>query len=168
VTGCYFTHLSLPHVVCHLALQASQGALLQCQLGNLYTASLYSGLASLLSLQGQQLVGKRVLCFSFGSGVVASMFTLTGRDTLSSKNNSNSSVVRSSPRQQQYGWHGAPCSLQHMADQVSPTELTYWFSYNNPCNCSHFSEPGMKDRRCVMFVCAHPREGVLCISCDAS
>jgi hypothetical protein len=62
-----------------LTLQASQGASLQQQLGNLYTASLYSGLASLLAAEGARLAGQRILCFSFGSGVVASMFTLTCR-----------------------------------------------------------------------------------------
>jgi 3-hydroxy-3-methylglutaryl CoA synthase len=92
--------------------QASQGAALQCQLGNLYTASLYSGLASLLAQQGQQLAGKRVLCFSFGSGAVASMFTLTGRDC------SSSSTAGDQQQHQQYSWSNAPCSLQAMADLV--------------------------------------------------
>lgn len=115
-------------LLCFVA-QASQGAVLQCQLGNLYTASLYSGLASLLSEQGQHLVGKRMLCFSFGSGVVASMFTLTGRDT-TSNNSSNIAGACLQPQQQpqqpqqqsqQQGhgvWRSAPCSLQHMLDQV--------------------------------------------------
>lgn len=55
-------------------------------------------------------MGKRVLCFSFGSGAVASMFTLTGRDC------SGSSTA--GDHQQQYSWSNAPCSLQSMADQV--------------------------------------------------
>jgi hypothetical protein len=132
---------SLCNMHLYSALQASQGAMLQCQLGNLYTASLYSGLASLLSLQGQHLAGKRVLCFSFGSGVVASMFTLTGRDVLSS-DDSNGWVVRSASRQGHVGWHGALCSLQHMADQVSLAELAYGVSCDYACNCFQYSEPG--------------------------
>lgn len=73
---------------CNLTLQASQGASLQQQLGNLYTASLYSGLASLLAAEGARLAGQRILCFSFGSGVVASMFTLTCRGPCSANSNS--------------------------------------------------------------------------------
>ncbi|ELU36914.1 GCC2 and GCC3 domain-containing protein [Rhizoctonia solani AG-1 IA] len=45
--------------------------------GNLYTGSLYTGLASLLSnLPSNQMVGKRVLMFGFGGGCAASIFTI--------------------------------------------------------------------------------------------
>jgi hydroxymethylglutaryl-CoA synthase len=47
------------------------------RLGNMYTASLYGCLASLLSnVEPAQLKGKRVSLFGFGSGCAASFFTL--------------------------------------------------------------------------------------------
>ena len=47
------------------------------RLGNMYTASLYGCLASLLStVEPKTLLGKRVSLFSFGSGCAASFFTL--------------------------------------------------------------------------------------------
>jgi len=47
------------------------------RLGNMYTASLYGCLASLLStVDSQALLGKRVSLFAFGSGCAASFFTL--------------------------------------------------------------------------------------------
>jgi len=47
------------------------------RLGNMYTASLYGCLASLLStVDSQTLLGKRVSLFAFGSGCAASFFTL--------------------------------------------------------------------------------------------
>ncbi|KAG9087076.1 hypothetical protein FS749_003190 [Ceratobasidium sp. UAMH 11750] len=45
--------------------------------GNLYTGSLYGGLASLLScVPPEKLVGKRVLMFAFGGGAAASMYAI--------------------------------------------------------------------------------------------
>ncbi|KMQ48645.1 Hydroxymethylglutaryl-coenzyme A synthase, N-terminal [Trichophyton rubrum] len=45
--------------------------------GNSYTASVYFGLVSLLSsVQGKELLGKRVGFFSYGSGLASSMYTL--------------------------------------------------------------------------------------------
>jgi hydroxymethylglutaryl-CoA synthase len=45
--------------------------------GNMYTASLYGGLSSLLStVEPQQLQGKRISMFAFGSGCASSFFTL--------------------------------------------------------------------------------------------
>lgn len=46
------------------------------EIGNCYTASLYSSLAGLISEKGRNIVGKRLLMFSFGSGFAASMFSL--------------------------------------------------------------------------------------------
>ncbi|KAF8159423.1 hydroxymethylglutaryl-coenzyme A synthase C terminal-domain-containing protein [Crassisporium funariophilum] len=47
------------------------------RLGNMYTASLYGCLASLLStVEPEALLGKRVSLFSFGSGCASSFFTL--------------------------------------------------------------------------------------------
>lgn len=57
----------------------SDGCWLQRRLGNLYTASLWAGLASLVYFQGGALAGRRVLLYSFGSGVMASLFALRGR-----------------------------------------------------------------------------------------
>lgn len=46
------------------------------QVGNMYTASVYAGLASLLAKKGPLLEGQRVLVFSYGSGLISSMFSL--------------------------------------------------------------------------------------------
>jgi hydroxymethylglutaryl-CoA synthase len=47
------------------------------QCGNMYCGSLYSGLCSLLSLvQSDQLEGKRIGMFSYGSGLASTMFSL--------------------------------------------------------------------------------------------
>ncbi|CAO2827206.1 unnamed protein product [Amaranthus hypochondriacus] len=46
------------------------------QIGNTYTASLYSAFASLIHNKHSELVGKRVLMFSYGSGLTATMFSL--------------------------------------------------------------------------------------------
>ena len=53
------------------------------ELGNLYTGSLYSGLVGLLSFQTEQLtVGKRVLLFSYGSGLTATLFSFTVKGSI--------------------------------------------------------------------------------------
>ncbi|KOM54928.1 hypothetical protein LR48_Vigan10g082000 [Vigna angularis] len=46
------------------------------QVGNMYTASLYAAFASLLHNKNTSLVGKRVVLFSYGSGLTATMFSL--------------------------------------------------------------------------------------------
>ena len=47
------------------------------RVGNMYTASLYGGLASLLSnVESASLQGKRILMYSFGSGSAASFFAI--------------------------------------------------------------------------------------------
>lgn len=46
-------------------------------IGNSYTAALYIGLASLLELSEQDLTGKHIGCFSYGSGCVAEFFAGT-------------------------------------------------------------------------------------------
>ncbi|XP_031284154.1 hydroxymethylglutaryl-CoA synthase [Pistacia vera] len=46
------------------------------QIGNTYTASLYSALASLIHNKHTELAGKRVVLFSYGSGLTATMFSL--------------------------------------------------------------------------------------------
>ena len=56
--------------------KVSPATLLPQHIGNMYTASLYAGLASLLYTQADALVGKRILCFSYGSGLASSIFSL--------------------------------------------------------------------------------------------
>lgn len=52
--------------------------------GNMYTASVYSSLASLLTYaDADALVGKRVSLFSYGSGLASSFFSLTIKDDIS-------------------------------------------------------------------------------------
>ncbi|KAL1357480.1 hypothetical protein HN51_009381 [Arachis hypogaea] len=45
------------------------------EVGNMYTASLYAAFASLLHNENSSLVGKRVVMFSYGSGLTATMFS---------------------------------------------------------------------------------------------
>ncbi|XP_059599377.1 hydroxymethylglutaryl-CoA synthase, partial [Vitis vinifera] len=49
--------------------------LLPKQVGNMYTASLYAAFASLLHNKNDSLAGKRVIMFSYGSGLTATMFS---------------------------------------------------------------------------------------------
>jgi len=52
--------------------------LLAKELGNIYCGSVYSCLISLLSMKSdQELIGKRILVFSYGSGLASSMFSIT-------------------------------------------------------------------------------------------
>ena len=44
------------------------------QLGNIYTGSLYNGLMTLIGDKSLDLVGKKIMMFSYGSGCAASMF----------------------------------------------------------------------------------------------
>ena len=46
------------------------------RLGNVYTASLYACLASLIDSEGSKLVNKRIGMFSYGSGLASSFFVL--------------------------------------------------------------------------------------------
>lgn len=46
------------------------------QVGNMYTASLYAAFASLIHNKSRELGGKRVVLFSYGSGLTATMFSL--------------------------------------------------------------------------------------------
>ncbi|KDN45876.1 hydroxy methylglutaryl-CoA synthase [Tilletiaria anomala UBC 951] len=59
-------------------LEPSMDTVRRC--GNMYTASLYGGLLSLLNnIPSAQLQGKRILLYSFGSGSAASFFSLAVR-----------------------------------------------------------------------------------------
>ena len=44
--------------------------------GNMYTASLYASLLSLIHTRGDRLAGKRVMMFSYGSGLAATLFSI--------------------------------------------------------------------------------------------
>ncbi|XP_014503130.1 hydroxymethylglutaryl-CoA synthase [Vigna radiata var. radiata] len=59
------------------------------QVGNMYTASLYAAFASLLHNKNASLVGKRVVLFSYGSGLTATMFSLRLREAQHPFNLSN-------------------------------------------------------------------------------
>jgi len=52
------------------------GILLPSELGNSYCASVYTGLLSLIDSKGDELVGKRVCIFSYGSGMAATLFSV--------------------------------------------------------------------------------------------
>ncbi|TYZ58071.1 hypothetical protein PybrP1_010723 [[Pythium] brassicae (nom. inval.)] len=54
------------------------------QLGNCYTGSVYVNLASLVDAKADELDGARVLLFSYGSGSIASMYTVRGREPTAS------------------------------------------------------------------------------------
>jgi len=46
------------------------------EVGNCYTASIFMGLMSLIVDQGQSLIGKEIQMFSYGSGTMASLYSL--------------------------------------------------------------------------------------------
>nr|AEC13715.1 hydroxymethylglutaryl-CoA synthase [Catharanthus roseus] len=50
------------------------------QVGNMYTASLYAAFASLIHNKHSTLAGQRVILFSYGSGLTATMFSLRLRE----------------------------------------------------------------------------------------
>jgi hydroxymethylglutaryl-CoA synthase len=52
------------------------------QLGNIYCGSLYAGLLSVISEVGDGLIGKRVLMFSYGSGLASSFFSFSFRASI--------------------------------------------------------------------------------------
>eukprot|EP00478_Filoreta_tenera_P002789 GABV01002902.1.p1 GENE.GABV01002902.1~~GABV01002902.1.p1 ORF type:complete len:192 (+),score=47.14 GABV01002902.1:29-577(+) len=61
--------------------QVAPGTLLPKTVGNMYTAALYGGLASLVSTQAENLANRRILMFSYGSGLASSMFSLRVANT---------------------------------------------------------------------------------------
>lgn len=67
--------------------------LLPKQVGNMYTASLYAAFASLLHNKHSELAGKRVVLFSYGSGLTATMFSLKLSDGQNSFSLSNIAAV---------------------------------------------------------------------------
>lgn len=53
------------------------------EIGNTYTASVYLNFANVVSLYGEDLVGKNLVLFSYGSGALASMFHIIPRTATS-------------------------------------------------------------------------------------
>jgi hypothetical protein len=148
--------------------QAAPAAALQRQLGNLYTASLYSGLAGLLSdaqRGGAALAGKRVLCFSFGSGVVASMFVLRGREAGcvggagehaaqaggSSSDQQHCGCSQGQQQQDGFVWRQQPCSLEAMAQQLRLLER---LDSRLRCSVADF-DAAMASLRCAYNAAPH-------------
>jgi len=64
------------------------------QVGNTYTASVYMNLVCLIAQKAQELVGKRMLVYSFGSGALATMFQITGRQPSSSVNSGRFTLAK--------------------------------------------------------------------------
>lgn len=58
----------------HAMVQPSELITKQC--GNSYCGSLYAGILSLVANKAAELPGKRALCFSYGSGLAATLFSL--------------------------------------------------------------------------------------------
>eukprot|EP00850_Spirogloea_muscicola_P007470 SM000038S14283 [mRNA] locus=s38:28726:32526:+ [translate_table: standard] len=65
------------------------------QVGNMYCASLYASLASLVSEQSNQLEGKRIVMFSYGSGLASSLFSFTVRAVSSTSSKFSISSIAS-------------------------------------------------------------------------
>lgn len=64
--------------------KTQKSLLIASQVGNMYTPSLYGGLVSLLMTKTtEQLIGKRIALFSYGSGLASSLFALKVNGTAS-------------------------------------------------------------------------------------
>ena len=55
----------------------AEGLAISAQNATTYTCPVYASLLSIVATLGQKLVGKRLLCFSYGSGCAASMFSIS-------------------------------------------------------------------------------------------
>jgi hydroxymethylglutaryl-CoA synthase len=65
--------------------KTESSTLLNKELGNCYTASLYMGLASLVWNEGKSLNDKSLLLFSYGSGLAATLFNVNAKDVAGSQ-----------------------------------------------------------------------------------
>ena len=63
----------------HFDCMAASGMLLGKECGNMYAASVYASLASLVYEKKSELEGKRILVSSFGSGLAASIFCIRAK-----------------------------------------------------------------------------------------
>jgi hydroxymethylglutaryl-CoA synthase len=61
--------------------KVAPSTLLPKRLGNMYTASLYAGLLSIVNEDADEMAGKRALMFSYGSGLAATMFSIRVGDS---------------------------------------------------------------------------------------
>eukprot|EP00249_Psilotum_nudum_P009176 c21757_g1_i1 orf=393-1796(+) len=61
-------------------VKVKPGTLIPKVVGNMYCASLYAGLASLIHNKINDLDGRRVLMFSYGSGLASTLFSLSLRE----------------------------------------------------------------------------------------
>uniref|UniRef100_A0A0E0ENL5 Hydroxymethylglutaryl-CoA synthase n=1 Tax=Oryza meridionalis TaxID=40149 RepID=A0A0E0ENL5_9ORYZ len=61
-------------------IKVQPSTLLPKQIGNMYTASLYAALASVIYNKHDSLDGQRILMFSYGSGLTSTMFSLRLHD----------------------------------------------------------------------------------------
>lgn len=71
-----------------LSTERFKSAVMPCcifnqNVGNCYTGSIFGGLISLLCTEGESLLGKRIMVFSYGSGSAASIYSFIGRETSS-------------------------------------------------------------------------------------
>jgi len=70
----------------NLSSEKFKSAVMPCCLfnqnvGNCYTGSVFGGLVSLVCSEGESLLGKRIMVFSYGSGSAASIYSFIGRET---------------------------------------------------------------------------------------
>nr|AGT15963.1 hypothetical protein SHCRBa_160_F01_R_360 [Saccharum hybrid cultivar R570] len=57
-------------------IKVQPSTLLPKQIGNMYTASLYAALASVIYNKHNSLAGQRIIMFSYGSGLTSTLFSL--------------------------------------------------------------------------------------------
>lgn len=74
--------------------RVAPSCLVSMQVGNTYTASVYMNLVCLIAQKAEALVGKRILVYSFGSGALATIFQITGRQPSSSVNASRFTLAK--------------------------------------------------------------------------
>lgn len=83
-----YEHKDVDAALKNISSEAFQKKVLPCcdisrNVGNCYTASVFTCLFSIVANQGSELVDKRIGMFSFGSGSIASFYSFVGRDTSS-------------------------------------------------------------------------------------
>lgn len=115
-------------------------------IGNVYTASMYIGLASLLENNHQSLAGKRIAFFSYGSGCVAEFFS--GR------------VVEGYERNLHRDAHR---SMLDARQEVSYDEYLELYRYPDPRAGEHFDiQTGTNGRFRLATISHHKREYLAC------
>lgn len=69
----------MAHAYTQYDLKVRPSTCIARQCGNMYTASMWAGIPQLIETTGAALEGRRILLYSYGSGIAASMFSLVGR-----------------------------------------------------------------------------------------